>query len=165
MPLLASSPAQHFFTIFGGALFAFGVIFGGVGVTIRLASRRLGGRAQRAHGTIVGFDTSTPGATRIPGTRIRMTGYTGFAGSGPLYRPTVQFTTPDGTAVTATSPFGSNPRQGRVGDAVTVLYDRRNPQRVRVDAHSATGTCLEAAFILFGLAFAALGIVILVASR
>jgi Protein of unknown function (DUF3592) len=102
---------------------------------------------------------------RVPGTRVSVTGWTGAPGGGPLYRPTVQFTTAEGTQVTATSPFGSNPRPGHVGDTVTVLYDPRNPQRVRVDTRVGRGTCLEVAFMLFGGAIAALGILILIASR
>ena len=46
---------------------------------------------------------------------------TGFAGTGPLYRPTVEFTTADGTSVTATSPFGTNPRQGHT---IELVVDR-----------------------------------------
>ncbi len=86
-------------------------------------------------------------------------------GAGMVYRPTVQFTTPHGTQHTATSPIGSNPRQGHVGDTVTVLYDPSNPQRVRVASRSATGTCLEVGFMLFGGGLAALGLLILIASR
>jgi hypothetical protein len=86
-------------------------------------------------------------------------------GSDPLYRPTVQFATADGTQVTATSPSGANPRPGHVGDAVTVLYDPGDPERVRVETQSRSVSCLEVAFMLLGGGLAALGIVILIASR
>ncbi|MBV8998619.1 MAG: DUF3592 domain-containing protein [Solirubrobacterales bacterium] len=79
--------------------------------------------------------------------------------------PTVEFTTADGTPVRATSNIGTNPRPGRVGESVTVLYDPRNPQKVRVQSGKAVFTCLEAAFLLVGGSVAALGIVILVAAH
>ena len=52
---------------------------------------------------------------------------------------------------------------GKVGDTVTVRYDSGNPEHVRVDSRA--GTCLETAFVLFGGVVAALGIVLLIASR
>jgi hypothetical protein len=48
---------------------------------------------------------------------------------------------------------------------VAVLYDPRNPQKVRVQSDKAAMTCIEVAFMLFGGAVAALGIVILIAAR
>jgi hypothetical protein len=141
--VVASSPAQHFFTIFGAAIAGFGLIFGLVGLIIRRASRLRGGT--RTRGTIVGFDARTTGSMQIPGSEIGVTGMTGM-GPGVVYRPTVQFRTAHGTNV-------------------TVLYDPANPQRVRVDTATGRGTCLEVAFMLFGGAFAALGIIILIASR
>jgi hypothetical protein len=163
--IASSSPAHQFFTAFGAGLAGFGLIFLLVAWIIRRTSRRLHGPAERAQGTIVGFDTSTPGAMRIPGSRVRVSSWTSFVGTGPLYRPTVEFTTAEGTQVTATSPFGANPRPGHVGDTVTVLYDPRDPQRVRVETQSRSVGCLEVAFMLFGGALAALGIIILIASR
>ncbi len=46
-----------------------------------------------------------------------------------------------------------------------VRHDPGNPQRVRVDTATRPGTCLDVAFILFGGAMAAIGILILIASR
>jgi uncharacterized protein DUF3592 len=163
--IASSSPAQHFFTAFGAGIAAFGVFFLLVGWIIRRTSRHLRGPAERAEGTIVGFDTSTPGAARVPGSRVRVSTWTNFVGSGPLYRPTVEFTTTEGTQVTATSPFGANPRPGHVGDTVTVLYDPRDPQRIRVETQSHGVGCTEVAFMLFGGGLAVLGILILLASR
>lgn len=165
MTVASSSPAHQFFTIFGVVLLAIGLIFFVVGWIIRRTSRHFRGPAEHAQGTIVGFDTSTPGAMRVPGSRVRVSTWTNFAGSGPLYRPTVEFTTAEGTQVTATSPFGTNPRPGHVGDSVTVLYDPRNPQRIRVETQSRWVGCMELAFMLFGGGLAALGILILLASR
>ena len=84
---------------------------------------------------------------------------------GIVYMPTVEFTTVDGTPVRATSPIGTNPRPGRVGERVTVMYDPGNPQKVRVQSGKAVFSCLEIAFLLFGGAVAALGIIILIAIR
>ena len=112
MIVVASSPAQHFFTAFGAGLAGFGLIFLLIGWIIRRTARSFRGPSERTQGQIVGFDTGTPGAMRVPGTRVSVTGWTGAPGGGPLYRPTVQFTTAEGTQVTATSPFGSNPDRG-----------------------------------------------------
>ncbi len=165
MVIASSSPAHQFFTIFGVVLAAIGLIFLFVGWIIRRTSRHLHGPSERAQGKIVGFDTSTPGATRVPGSRVRVSTWTSFAGSGPLYRPTVEFTTADGAQVTATSPFGTNPRPGHVGDTVSVLYDPSDPQRVRVENQSRWASCMEIAFMLLGGGLAVLGILILLASR
>lgn len=85
--IASSSPAQHFFTAFGAGLAAFGVFFLLVGWIIRRTSRHFRGPAERAQGTIVGFDTRTPGAARVPGNRVHVSTRTNFVGSGPLYRP------------------------------------------------------------------------------
>ena len=161
----SSSPAHQFFTIFGAVLAGIGLIFLFVGWILHRTSRHFRGPAERAQGTIVGFDTSTPGAMRVPRSHVRVSHWSSFVGSGPIYRPTVEFTTADGTKMTATSPFGTNPRPGREGDTVTVLYDPRNPQRMRVETQSRWVGCMELAFMLFGGGVAAFGIVILIASR
>jgi hypothetical protein len=96
MLIASSSPAHQFFTIFGAVLAGIGLIFLVVGWIIRRTSRHLRGPTERAEGKIVGFDTSTPGAARVPGSRARVRTWTNFVGSGPLYRPTVEFTTADG---------------------------------------------------------------------
>ena len=85
--IASSSPAQHFFTAFGAGLAAFGVFFLLVGWIIRRTSRHFRGPAERAQGTIVGFDTRTPGAARVPGNRVHVSTRTNVVGSGPLYRP------------------------------------------------------------------------------
>ena len=102
---------------------------------------------------------------RVPRSHVRVSSWNTFVGSGPIYRPTVEFTTADATKVTATSPFGSNPHPGHEGDTVTVLYDPGNPQRIRVETPSRWVGCIELAFMLFGGGVAALGILILLASR
>ncbi|HJS93364.1 MAG TPA: DUF3592 domain-containing protein [Solirubrobacteraceae bacterium] len=165
MLLAASSPAHQFFTIFGAVLAGIGLIFLLVGWILHRTSRHFRGPAERTEGRIVGFDTSTPGAMRIPRGRVRVSTWSNFVGSGPIYRPTVEFTTADGAQVTATSPFGTNPRPGHVGDTVTVLYDPGNPQRIRVETQSRWVGCMEVAFMLFGGGLAVLGILILLASR
>jgi hypothetical protein len=158
----ASSPAHHFFVVFGAAITGFGLIFLLVGLLIRTSARGFRGAA-RARGTIVGFDTRTPGMINVPATGFRFGGPSG--NTQMVSMPTVEFTTADGTAVRATSHIGTSPRPGRVGDEVTVLYDPRNPHKVRVQSGKATFTCLEVAFMLFGGGLAALGIVILIAAH
>jgi Protein of unknown function (DUF3592) len=160
--ILASSPAQHFFVIFGAALAGFGLIFVVVGLIIRSTGRGFRGGV-RTQGTIVDMNARVPGTVSGPG------GF-GFGGAvspgnDMVYMPTVEFTTADGTTVRASSHIGTNPRPGKVGDEVTVMYDRRNPQRVRVGSVKRTATCIEVAFLLFGGAVAALGIVILIAAH
>jgi hypothetical protein len=104
----------------------------------------------RAEGRIVDFRTSSPNRS---------------AATGIIHQPTVTFTTSDGREVTATSPFGSNPRPGKVGDAVNLLYDPRDPQRVRVDARGGVSGCLTGGFIALGGGLLALGLVILLSAR
>ena len=164
MLALASSPAQHFFAAFGAGIAAFGLIFLLVGGIIRRTGHSMRGPAERAQGTIVGFNDTPPPPAQVPGTPIRMRTWWGISG-GKLYRPTVKFATADGIQVTATSPFGTNPRPGHVGDTVTVLYDPRDPQRIRVETQSRWVGCLELGLMLFGGGLAALGIIILLASR
>lgn len=160
MNILASSPAHHFFVVFGAALAGFGLVFVFVGLIIRTSAGGFRGGA-RAEGTIVGFDARVPGTMRGPDGF----GFGGSPGGGMVYMPTVEFTTADGTPVRATSHIGTNPRPGKVGQTVTVMYDPRNPQRVRVGSVKRTAGCLEMAFLVFGGGVAALGIVILIATH
>jgi len=159
----AASPVHHFFVIFGAALTGFGLLFVLVGVIIRRTTRGFRG-AVRTQGTIVGFDSRVPGAFRVPGAGGLRFG-SSIGNTQMVYMPTVEFTTTDGTQVRATSNIGTNPRPGKVGDAVPVLYDPRNPQKVRVQSGKAMMTCMEVAFMLLGGAVAALGIVILIAAH
>lgn len=159
----ASSPEHAFATVAGAVLTAIGLIFLLVGLLIWAMGRRFRGPGERAAGKIVGFVTTDPGMIGPRGGSMRLGAWTGF-GNQIVYRPTVEFTTAEGATVTATSSVGSNPRRGHVGDAVTVVYDPRNPQRIRVDSGGAA-TCLEIGFMLLGSGVAAIGIVILIASR
>jgi len=158
--ILASSPAHHFFVVFGAALAGFGLVFVLVGLIIRTTAGGFRGAA-RAQGTIVDFAARVPGTIRGPGG----IGFGGSPGGDMVYMPTVEFTTADGTPVRATSHIGTNPRPGKVGQTVTVMYDPRNPQRVRVGSVKRTAGCLEVAFLVFGGGVAALGIVILIAAH
>ena len=91
--------------------------------------------AAQAEGTIVDFQAKIPGATwmRAGGFMAGGTSQGVELVRRPVYAPTVEFTTADGTTVRATPRIGTNPQQGRVGDTVTVFYDPRNPQKVRVE--------------------------------
>lgn len=160
--IAAASPARHFFVIFGAGMAALGLVFLLIGLLVRKTWRGFRGAA-RAEGKIVDFDAQLPGSGMRVG-RARVSVSQQYM-RGIVYMPTVEFTTADGTPVRATSHIGTNPRPGRVGDTVTVLYDPRNPKKVRVQSGKATYTCLELAFILFGGAVAALGIVILIAAH
>jgi hypothetical protein len=161
--VLASSPLHTLATIFGAVLTAIGLIFLLVGFLIRAIGRRFRGPGERVEGKIVGFDATDPGMIGRRG-GIRISGWTAF-GNQIIYRPTVEFTTADGTAVRATSSVGSNPRHGNVGDPVTVHYDPRNPQRMRIDSPGGASSCLEGGFMVLGGAVAAIGIIVLIAGR
>lgn len=131
---------------------AVGLLFALIGALIERSSRRFARIAERATGTIVKLSFSR----RASFGTVTSTG-------GSLY-PTVRFTTADGREVTAQSHVGSNPPPGKVGDTVGVLYDPRNPERVRVDTRTGRGCCLGVAFLLIGAALIAAAIVILVAT-
>lgn len=162
MILTATSPAHHFFVVFGAAITGFGLVFVFVGLIIRKTAHGFRGAA-RTQGTIVEFDPRVPGGFRVPGGRFRVGSPVGA--NQMVYMPTVEFTTAEGTPVRATAHIGTNPRPGKVGDKVTVFYDPRNPQRVRVQSGRATMTCLEVGFMLIGGGLAALGILILIATH
>jgi hypothetical protein len=116
---VSSSPARQFFTIFGVVVAVVGLI-SLVGWIMRRTSRRMHGPAERAQGKIVGLDTSTPGAMRVPGSRLRLGGFAGFAGSGPLCRPSSSSRPP--RDLRSPRPHRSaRTRPGRVSDTVTVL--------------------------------------------
>ncbi len=151
MITFASSPVDSFLTPFGAIFAAVGLVFLLIGVVMAVSGRRWRRHAERTEGEIVAIDAIDPDSA--PGPPLT---------SGFVYRPTVVFTTRDGTEVRASSSIASNPKPGRVGDTVRVLYDPRNPQRVRLDSIRGRGTCLEVAFILIGGTFAVFGVAVLV---
>jgi len=164
MLVYATSSPHAFATTFGLIVAGIGLIFFLIGLLIWGTGHRFGRSAASARGTIVGFNATDPSMPRMAGSPVRVSTLPGF-GASFVYRPTVEFNTPDGTSVRATSSIGTNPKSGKVGDSVTVLYDPRDPQHVRVASVAGRGTCLAVAFMLIGGAVAGLGIVVLLASR
>ncbi len=55
-------------------------------------------------------------------------------GSGGVYCPTVEFTTPSGERISFESSFGTMPASHQVGQAVKVLYDPSQPATAEIDS-------------------------------
>ena len=94
-------------------------------------------------------------AIRVPGTIVSMHAVatqqlTQSTGSGPIYRPVVEFATVEGQLVRAESRIGSNPPAGRVGETVGVFYDPAQPSRIQLDTRVGSGTCLAFVLGVFG---------------
>lgn len=164
--IASTSPSVDSFLTPLGAIFAgVGLVFLLIGIGLARSGRRFSRHAERTQGTVVGFAATTHsgsiGGDAAPGGEATLTPIASPEG-GLVYRPTVVFTTRDGSEVRATSPFGGNPRPGRRGDTVRVLYDPLNPRRFRVDSGVGRGTCLAVALMLFGGVFAAIGVAVLV---
>ncbi|MGW0698735.1 DUF3592 domain-containing protein [Streptomyces sp. NPDC002867] len=76
----------------------------------------------------------------------------------PRYFPVVAFTLPDGTKARAEASTGT-PRetQGRVGDRVEIIYDRRRPKTIAVPSldpgHTAFGTIATMVICAAGAAY------------
>lgn len=124
---------------------AIGLALLAIGLTIAISSRRFRSRAARAEGTIVALRARGSGTGSINAPIV----------TGPLYHPTVAFTTADGRAVRAESRVATNPPPGKVGDTVTVFYDQANPERFTIAKTQRRLGCLAAGFIALGLAFMA----------
>jgi Protein of unknown function (DUF3592) len=184
--VLASSPVHGLAIALGAGFTGLGLLFVLIAVGMMVVSGRFRRHGVRAQGEIVAFQASDPSAPRWRGSQFSVSGgatpdppidpgplageqpmmpTAGSALSGFVYRPTVVFTTADGTQVRATSRTGTNPRPGKVGDIVTVYYDPRNPQRVQVASVRRVRGCVETGFILMGAPVAAIGIAILLAAH
>lgn len=168
MLALASTSASSVARVIGILLCVVGagLLAGGFGLRHFLARRRR--RGVRTDGTIVDFRTRF-GSSSIGSPPMDPQGIATpiSTGGGPAYYPIVEFTTADGQTVRATSPIGSNPRPGRVGDAAVVYYDPRDPQRVVVDtrrSRAMTG-CGEIVLVGIGGFMLVVGIALLVAAH
>jgi hypothetical protein len=75
--------------------------------------------------------------------------------------PVLAFATIDGRRLTVESPWGGTPAPARPGQAVTVLYDPRQPARARVDNWKGRGTPFYVAAIVLGTLIGGLGWAIL----
>lgn len=185
--VLASSPVHGLAIALGAGFTGLGLLFVLIAVGMMVVSGRFRRHGVRAQGEIVGFSATDPSVPRLRGgapfgfprgaamdptidpgpvgaEQPAMPGI-GSTLTGFVYRPTVVFTTADGTQVRATSRTGTNPRPGKVGDVVTVYYDPRNPQRVQVSSTRRVRGCIETGFILMGAPVAVIGIAILVAAH
>lgn len=151
-----SSPSSALIPV-GGGFAGVGLVFFLIGFGLMRSGRRWRRRAERARATIVSLDATGP-VSRRTGSGIRLGG---SISPGVALFPTVTFTTADGREVRATSHFGSSPAPGRVGETVTVLYDPRDPQRVRIDNVRGRGTCMGVLLMILGAVLAAIGVAVL----
>ena len=55
-------------------------------------------------------------------------------GSGGVYCPTIEFSTPSGEIVRFDSSYGTMPASHKVGQAVKVLYDPKEPHTAEIDS-------------------------------
>ncbi len=109
-------------------------------------------------------------AIRVPATIVSMhavatPNLTGSSGSGPLYRPVVEFSTVEGQLVRAESKIGSNPAAGRVGETVAVFYDPALPNRIQLDTRVGSGACLALMFEAVGAMLLAIGALVSALAR
>lgn len=135
MPWAAANPADHVFRIFGGGFAALGLLFALIGVWIISAGRRTRRRGVETSGTIIGYasprhapDTAQLANVNAIASPAPPDGNpTPHMGMSTVECPVVRFRTATGQPIEATARNGSNPRPGRVGAAVTVFYDERDP--------------------------------------
>jgi hypothetical protein len=78
--------------------------------------------------------------------------------------PVVRFQLPDGQPVEAQSTWGSRPARLNEGDRVEILYDPRDPTRIRLPGEAAAGAFLTVALVLSGAGFTVLGALLAVLS-
>jgi hypothetical protein len=74
--------------------------------------------------------------------------------------PVLRFHLPGGELVEAESSWGSRPARLKEGDRVEILYDPRDPTRVRLPGEKAAGAFLMVALTLAGLGFLGLGVLL-----
>ena len=55
-------------------------------------------------------------------------------GSGGVYCPTIEFSTPSGEVVRFASSFGTMPASHKVGQSVKVLYDPKEPHTAEIES-------------------------------
>ncbi len=79
------------------------------------------------------------------------------SGSSTTYRPVVEFNTATGKRIEFVSSVGSSPPSHRVGEAVTVLYQRSDPQAARIKSFFQLWFGFLIVFLL-GAVFAAIGL-------
>lgn len=57
-------------------------------------------------------------------------------GSGGVYCPSIEFSTPSGEVVRFQSSYGTMPASHKVGQAVKVLYDPKEPHTAEIDSRT-----------------------------
>lgn len=131
-----------------GGVAAFGFVFLAIGAGILISQARFRRRAQLVTGTIVAMH-----AYPSPG----------YSTGGPVYRPTVRFTTAAGQLVEAQTRSGSNPPPGRVGQTVNVRYDPADPLRISTHQLARNAGCVAVAFALAGGFIVVIAVTVLIA--
>jgi hypothetical protein len=74
--------------------------------------------------------------------------------------PVLRFELPGGEPVEAVSTWGSRPARFREGDRVEILYDPRNPTRIRLPGENTAAAFLTVALAFAGVGFVALGVLL-----
>jgi len=120
-----------------------GLLLIGVGLVTIVRARRFRAHALRAPGVVVGQ-------------RRVLVGY-GTKPTSTRYYPTLAFRTSGGREIRAESDINNTPPVAEEGTRVTVLYDPRDPTRVRIDDLANRGGCLGPLYIGFGALFVAIG--------
>jgi hypothetical protein len=127
-------------------LTAIGLLLVAIGLALFWAARRVRGRDR--------FSRSA-GATVVA---LRRRGHPADA------FPVVRFHLPDGQPVEAQSTWGSRPARLHEGDRVDILYDPRDPTRVRLPGEATAGAFVTVALVLAGAGFVVLGALLAVVS-
>lgn len=128
-------PIGPYFTV-GGVFFLL------LGCYLLRRSRSFRRKAQSVEGVVTELRTQASGSF----------------GADAAY-PVLQFTTRDGRDVRTKARTGSLPAPAREGDHVTVLYDPDDPTTADIAGRSAD-ILLSLSFILFGLIFTGIGLLI-----
>jgi hypothetical protein len=96
-------------------LIAIGCLWAGISALIK-------GRRKRA------------GSASAPGVVVELQKKSFNPGSGGVYCPTIEFSTPTGEIVRFESSFGTMPASHKVGQAVKVLYDPQKPHTAEIES-------------------------------
>jgi hypothetical protein len=135
-----------------------GVLACASGIWTLVAGWRFSRRAQQAEGVVIGVVECRnrgrfmwSGGTWVDGT------WTGgsFGTSVPvsIYYPVVRFRAADGREVEARTMVGTSFTRVREGDAVTVLYDPKDPTRAQLERSRGLAIVLGVAQCLLGAGF------------
>src|SRR4051812_21335909 len=105
-------------------------------------------RAQRSSGVVTRLERNvTRSSARTPRNNV-------------TYYAFVRFTTMEGREVEAKAPIASQPPPAQPGEVVDIFYDPADPSVIRIDSLVNRGYLLAGIATGFGLAFAAVGLVV-----